>query len=165
MIRLNRVPLRAAVLLLAVALAACSDAPTGAVIAPDHRPAALNTLPAPSPFVSHSGGSPLISWSALSGATSYSVNLVTTIYTANPWQTYVSGDWTLLVGTTTGTSQLDGARSVTYAYTCQQPNDHEFSSTDTYVYQYEVIAHFPTGTSSARVYAPVAPSNYCYVYL
>lgn len=63
-------PTRAAALLL-MALAACSDASAGNAITAADQPAAFNT--APTVTVTNSGGSPLISWGALAGATSYSV--------------------------------------------------------------------------------------------
>jgi hypothetical protein len=153
-----------AALMASGALSACAESPTATITAAE-QPAALNTLPVPSPVVSLSGGSPVISWSALSGATSYSVNLITTVYTINQWQTYWNGEWIVQAGNTTGTSLLDGARTATAAYTCEQPNDYDFSATDMFLYQYELVAHFPTGTSSTRVYAPVAPAQFCYAFI
>jgi hypothetical protein len=152
-----RFPVRAAALaaalLLAGALAACSDAPTAPVATAKSGEPALNTYPAPALSVSNSGGYPLISWSALAGATSYTVELVTTEMETNR-QTAESQSWTYYEtrGTTTGTSFLDG-----YTYTgdsmCSFTN---YPIVTRITYRYRVTATFAGGTSSSLVAAPIS---------
>ena len=144
-----------ATVLLLAALAACSDAPTGATLGAETAGPALTTYPAPTLSVSNSGGYPLISWSALAGATSYSVELVqnrTEIVKAT-FATSTSV-YTYPLGSTTGTSYLDTSNAYTGSSMC--------TSYGTYVtvmnrYTYRVRAHFVDGTSVASIAAPVAP--------
>jgi hypothetical protein len=133
-------------------LAACADAPTGIATAADTAPA-MNVYPAPVLTVTNSGGYPLISWSALAGATSYTVELVNYEMETNR-QTAESNSWTIYStrGTTTGTSFLDG-----YAYTgdsmCSYTN---WPIVTRITYKYRVTATFAGGTSSALVAAPIS---------
>ena len=102
-------PIRAAALLLAAALAACADVPTGAATA-ESGAVALNMYPAPVPSVSNSGGQPLVSWGALAGATSYDVTLaISWTYSDRGTGAYDSGVDTSPVGSTTATSLLHAA--------------------------------------------------------
>lgn len=142
----------AAVLLLAVALAACSDVPTGATAKAD-QPAAFNT--APTVTVTNSGGYPLISWSALAGATSYTVaynEYVTIIY--KPSLNTGSEELDLPLVTTTGTSHLDTGRAYTGDSSCTSYGTYQ---TRMKQFRYRVTANYPTGTATTFVAAPVSP--------
>jgi hypothetical protein len=146
-------PTRAAALLLMAALAACSDAPTGAAFtAPDQPAAAFNT--APTVTVTNSGGYPLISWGAVSGATSYTVSLIT-FYTING--TYQSHGLNPIT-TTTSTSYLDVDNVYTGVYGCNYEPDWG-GDTGGVWYEYTVQANFPQGSSNylySRHYANIA---------
>lgn len=113
----------------------------------------MTVYPQPTLSVSNSGGYPLISWSALAGATSYTVELVTTETETNR-QTAASQSWTYneTRGTTTGTSFLDG-----YAYTgdsmCTFSN---YPIVTRITYRYRVTATFSGGTSFSTVAAPIS---------
>ncbi|HEX2220629.1 MAG TPA: hypothetical protein VHG35_17655 [Gemmatimonadales bacterium] len=138
-------PTRTALLLLVAALAACSDAPTGAAITAPDQPAAFNT--APTVTVTNSGGYPLISWGALAGATSYSV-----VHKAR-WIVLLNGrpyasNSTRSVGSTTGTSLID---SFSYTGVSQCVWEDE-----TVRHEYVVTATFSSGTSTTTVAAPIA---------
>lgn len=143
----------ATVLLLAAAVAACTDAPTASVASADGATAAMN-YPAPSVSVANSSGSPLISWSALTGATGYSVTLVITETETNR-QTAESESWTYEhpVGSTTGTSVLDSGNPYTGVSMCSYNN---YPIVLRYTYRYRVTATFSGGTSFSSVQAPVA---------
>ena len=144
-------PARAAALLLVAALAACADAPTAAVATAE--PASLNTYPAPVPSVSNSGGQPLVSWSALSGATSYDVTLVISwTYSNRGTGEYDSGTYTSAAGSTTGTSLLHAIAYTGVTY-CNTSYGYE---TYRETWRYRVTANFAGGTSTATVLAPVA---------
>lgn len=146
-------PIRAAILLLAGALAACSDAPTAAVIDVADQPAALNT--APTVTVTNSGGYPLISWGALSGVTRYTVEYVrdqTRIIKATFETEQVQ--YVTEIANTTDTSYLDSARAYTGDTQCTSYGTFETRMT---WYRYRVIAYYPTGTASTVVAAPVSP--------
>jgi hypothetical protein len=147
-----RTALRAVALLLAGALAACSDAPTALVTAAD-QPAALNT--APTVTVTNSGGNPLISWSALAGATSYTVaynEYVTIIY--KPSLNTGSEELDLPLTTTTATSYLDTGRTWTGDNSCTAYGTYQ---TRIKQFRYRVTANYPTGTATTFVAAPVSP--------
>ncbi len=141
-------------LLLAGVLAACSDAPTGAIPSAADQPAALNTYPAPVASVSNSGGTPLISWSALVGATSYSVTEVI-IETETNRETAESSQWRYEtpLGSTTGNSYLDTSNTYTGVSLCSYLN---YPIVLRYSYRYEITATFPGGTSKTSIAAPVA---------
>jgi hypothetical protein len=145
--------IRAAILVLAATLAACSDAPTGAVISAADRPAALNT--APTVTVTNSGGYPLLSWSALSGATSYSVVLVETeTQTNRQTAESTSTSWESPLGSTTGTSFLDSAHPYTGGSLCSYT---AYPIVTRVTYRYRVTATYASGTATTSVSAPVAP--------
>jgi hypothetical protein len=149
----HRAALRAAAVLLAAALAACADAPTAAVTTAADSPAALNTAPAVT--VTNSGGNPLLSWSALAGATSYSVVLVETETQTNR-QTAESTQWSweYPLGSTTGTSFLDTSYAYTGTSLCTYTNYPIVTRVN---YRYRVTAVYANGTASSSVFAPVAP--------
>ena len=144
---------RAAVCAAVVLLAACADGPTGTLPGADTATPALNVYPAPVLTVTNSGGYPLISWSGLTGATGYTVELVNYEMETNR-QTAETQSWTLYGtrGTTTGTSFLDS-----YAYTgdsmCSYTN---WPIVTRISYKYRVTATFAGGTSSSLVAAPIS---------
>lgn len=142
-----------AALLLAAALAACADTPTGAVASAADQPAALNT--APTVTVTSSGGNPLLSWSALPGALSYSVVLVENeIQTNRQTAESESWSWEYPLGTTTGTSFLD----TSYPYSGKSMCVYSAYPIVTRVnYRYRVTATYASGSATSTVFAPVAP--------
>lgn len=140
--------LRFAAVLGLVALAAC-DTPTANPITPTGRPAF--NLPVAQMTVTNSGGHPLVSWSPVSGATSYTVRLITyrTVngaYQSRFFQTLTS---------TTSTSFLDTGHTYTGVYQCDTGFEDPDGNVRGFWYEYEVVSNFPTGTSSARHYAPI----------
>jgi hypothetical protein len=147
MISLNRF---VAVLLLAGTLAACSDAPTGAVISAADQPAAFNA--APTVTVTNSSGTPLVNWSAVPNAVSYTVSLIT--YISNTGNGVYQGRYFTTLTSTTGTSYLDTDHSYTGVYECNYPTELE----EPYgiMYEYGVTAHFANGTSLGQRLAPIA---------
>jgi hypothetical protein len=138
---------------LACTLAACADAPTAATVGAEGRPAALNT--APTVTVTNPGGNPLISWSALSGATSYTVaynEYVTVIAKPSLATSTEEYDWTLT--TTTATSYLDTGRTYTGDSFCTAYGTYQ---TRMKQFRYRITANYPTGTATTFVAAPVSP--------
>jgi hypothetical protein len=147
---------RPAACLAVLLLAACADAPTGVVREPGTAGPALTVYPPPSPSVSNSGGTPLVSWSGLTGATSYAVSFVM-IETETNRQTAESQTWTYEypLGSTSGTSYLDTSNTWTGTHMCTYASNGIVTR---YVYRYRVTATFVDGTSTALVNAPV---NWC----
>jgi len=143
-------PARAAALLLMAALAACSDAPTGAAITAPDQSALFNT--APTVTVTNSGGTPLISWGALAGATSYSVGYSAHYTVLFNGKVYGSVS-NYPLGSTSGTSWLDTTNSYTGVTQCISEFPGE---TERMEYRYVVTATFANGTSTTRVAAPIA---------
>lgn len=143
----------AATLLLAGTLAACADTPTAAPITPGDQSPAFNT--APTVTVTNSGGDPLISWGALSGAVGYTVQYVEsrTIIVKATFDTRNEESVTTLVRTT-GTSHLDTPRTYTGDSQCTSYGTFETRMT---WYRYRVTAHYSTGDASTVVAAPVSP--------
>ena len=142
-------PTRAAALLLIAALASCSDAPTGATTTVADQPAAFNT--APTVTVTNSGGTPLISWDALPGATSYSVVFRSLTRTMYDGKVYGSSSSRTL-GSTSGTSWLDTINSYTGVSSCYWEYGTEWEHRSAH---YVVTATFASGTSTTTVHAPV----------
>lgn len=144
---------RAAAVLLVAALAACSDAPTGAAITAADEPAAFNT--APTVTVTNSGGYPLISWGALAGATSYTVvyNRYVTIIQKPSFDTSTE-EYDLTLTTTTATSYLDTGRTYTGDTKCTSYGTYQTRITQ---YRYRVTATYPTGSATSEIAAPVSP--------
>ena len=133
----------AAVLLLAGAMAACAETPTGAALAPPEAPALVLA-------VSNSGGNPLVSWDAVPGATSYTVRFVT-VLVFPPYGTTRRTRTDL--ATTTGTSYLDTSHVYTGDTSCQRSD--EWLGPYTEHYQYVIVSQLASGTSTQTVDAPV----------
>lgn len=150
--------LRVAALLLAGGLAACSDVPTAAV--PSADTAAPSTFAGPSSLtVTNSGGYPLISWSAATGATSYTIRLIT-YNTLNG--TYQNRGFQTLT-TTTATSYLDTGHAWTGESTCSSGYyDDLYGGEPGHWYEYSVQANYSNGSSNpdnARHYAYIAEAG------
>jgi hypothetical protein len=145
----------AASLLLTGVLAACSDAPTGAAITAADPPAALNAVPTVT--VTNSGGYPLITWSGVSGAANYTINLITFYAINGQYQ----GHSPAYLVNTTSTSYLDTDHPWTGTYECVHEEDHA-GDTLTVWYEYEIVTHFSNGTSSVRHFAPIAGPDQCW---
>ncbi|HEX6040299.1 hypothetical protein [Longimicrobium sp.] len=147
MMRLNRA--RAAALMLVAALAACADAPTAAPAIAADQPPSLDVYPAPVVSVTNSGGHPLISWSALTGATRYDVAQLVTGMMDN-FQTMEHRQWTdtIPLYSGTSTSYLDAYSTWTSALMCTATvGDERYR----WYYHYLVTATFANGTSSTQV--------------
>lgn len=146
--------LRVAALLLAGGLAACSDAPTAVAPSAETAAPALTSYPAPSVSVSNSGGTPLVSWNALSGATGYAVSLII-IETQTNRQTAEGTTWTdeYPLGSTSGTSYLDSSNAYSGDHNCLY---QAYPIVTRIMYRYRVTATFSGGTSSTTVNAPIA---------
>jgi hypothetical protein len=148
--------LRIAAVLSLTALAAACDSPTASSAANSRvasKPA--YTLPVAQMSVTNSGGTPLVSWGSVIGATSYTVRLITyrTINGA-----YQSRGFTTLTSTT-GTSYLDTSNTYTGVYQCTYAGEDPYGNVYGFWYEYEVVSVFPTGTSSARYYAPITTES------
>ena len=113
----------------------------------------LYSLPATYPTVTNSGGDPLVSWSALPEATSYTLRRITLRYDDGVYL----GRSIATVATTTATSYLDADRTYTGVSSCERPDRD--GSTLQYFYEYEVLATYPNGTSSGRAAAPITTAN------
>lgn len=152
---MQRIRVRSGIAMLALlALGACDTTRSPTAPGPAATPR-FNTNPAPSPTVTNSGGYPLISWSALAGATSYSVvlrNQRTLIDKATLATQTQDFDYPL--GSTTGTSFLDSAHPYTGKSRCTSYGTYTTVWT---MYTYRVTATFPDGTTTGTVTAPVAP--------
>lgn len=148
-----RLPHAFAALALAVLAAAC-DRP--ATLAETEPGGAARLAEAPVLTVSNSGGYPLISWSALSGATSYSVvyRRTRTVLDKQTLQTE-SETFDSALGRTTGTSFLDAAHAYTGKSNCTSYGTY---ATVFSFHTYRVTASYADGTSATgTVAAPVAP--------
>ena len=148
---MRRISLSSSLTVLAlVALAAC-DAPTTPPLT--RFEGSIRKLETPAVSVTNSGGTPLVSWGALSGATSYTVKLLHTVSVGSRTDGSWSDTYTTLVGTTTSTSILDTASTWTGVSSCfrQWPD----GSTRKDAWRYEVTATFPTGTTRTTAFAPV----------
>lgn len=151
MLRLNLS--RAAVYAAIVLLAACAEAPTGTLAGADTATPALNVYPAPVLTVTNSGGRPLISWSALEGATSYEVGMVVTTTQTNRLNASSTSDTDeFTLGSTTGTSYLDSSNQYLGSSRCVY---REYPIVTRETWEYKVTATFAGGSSSATVDAPV----------
>jgi hypothetical protein len=112
-------------------------------------------IPGPGVWVTDSSGTPLINWTSVPGATSYTVYLMT-FKTVNG--NYTNHWGSVLTTGTTSTSYLDVDRIYTGVNECTQ--DWSWSGeTEGAWYEYAVQAHFPHGSSDlllSRHFAPVA---------
>jgi len=114
----------------------------------------LYPIPAPYPSVSDSNGTPLISWSAVPGATSYTVWLIDYWVRDNiNWEIYDA--WSYEITTTTSTSYLDTGNIYTGMDACN------YQSGPFTIPAYAVQATFPHGTSDIFYYPVVAPIKMC----
>ncbi len=152
---MQRIRVHSGIAVLALlALGACDTTRSPSAPEPAASPR-FNTNPAPSPTVTNSGGYPLISWSALAGATSYSVVLrkqrteIDKATFASQTQNY---DYPL--GSTPGTSFLDTGNPYTGKNTCTSYGTYK---TIFLAYTYRVTATFPDGTTTGTVAAPIGP--------
>ena len=116
----------------------------------------LYPLPIPTVTVTSSGGTPLVGWSALTGASGYTVKELNTVSVRSKVEPSWSDTYTRTVGTTTGTSILDTGATYTGVSSCF--DEFPDNTTRTERWQYEVTAQFPTGTTKRLVAAPV---GYC----
>lgn len=154
---MKRIPVPVLGLALALLAGACTDLPTRATTSADGLSPAFNT--SATVTVTNSGGTPLVSWDAVPGATSYTVRFATTWF----FTIYTRGDGTRRtfrtdLGTTTGTSYLDTSHTYSGDISCTRPAGEPYGPNDTYteIYEYVVISHFPDGTTTTgRAYAPV----------
>jgi hypothetical protein len=138
---------------LALALLAGCDA---AVTVPETQfEGSARRLAAPAVTVTNSGGYPLLSWSAVAGATSYSVVFQKTRTTIDK-ATFAteSQTWDYPLGSTSGTSFLDTSNAYTGKTSCTSYGTY---TTVMLRYRYIVTATSATETASTTVNAPVGP--------
>ena len=110
----------------------------------------LYPLPQASVTVTNSAGSPLVSWGALVGATSYAADLVRSVRTNNRGDGIIDEEYP--VGTTTGTSLLDP----NWSYTGQSSSTTTIGTTTYFLTcRYRVTTTFANGASTVSVPAPV----------
>jgi hypothetical protein len=117
-------------------------------------------IPAPYPSVTNSNGTPLISWSAVPGATSYTVSMIYyEMYDNINWEIYYSSGWE--IATTTDTSYLDTGNGYTGGYECLFYTGGwgpAWGPPRAYFFTYAVQATTPEGTSdisNSQVLAPI----------
>jgi len=112
-------------------------------------------IPGPSGLsITDSNGTPLISWSALSGATGYTVSLIT----FNTHNGSYTNHFVSQITTTTNTSYLDTGNAYTGVYECNWDWGWDGETYGAW-YEYAVQATFPHGTSDvlySRHYANIA---------
>jgi hypothetical protein len=117
-----------------------------------------NTIPGPYPIsITNSNGTPLISWSALSGATSYTVSLIY-LQIQDDINWIVDGYWVSELTTTTSTSYLDTGNVYTGESYCSL---WYYQGPFTF-FVYAVQATFPHGTSDIFYYPVEAPIAQCF---
>jgi hypothetical protein len=111
-------------------------------------------IPAVYPDVTNSSGTPLISWTAVPGATSYTVLLI--YYEINEnWE--VVNSWAWEITTTTSTSYLDTGNAYTGSVEACPTGPW---GTSAFLFAYAVQATFPNGTSdvsNSQIGAPISP--------
>ena len=119
--------------------------------------ATRSRYPIPGPgglSVTNSSGTPLISWNAVAGATSYKVSLIS----FNTQNGSYTNHWVSLIDTTTSTSYLDTGNVFTGVYECNWELGWDNQTYGVW-YEYAVQAVFPHGTSNvlySRHYAYIA---------
>lgn len=138
---------------LGIVVAGCSDNPVaGRAMGSRTDMMEDQYIPAPYPSVTNSNGTPLISWSAVPGTTSYTVSLILyEMYDNINWEIYRSSVFE--IATTTDTSYLDTGNVYTGGYECRvgYPGPFVFAT-------YAVQATSPYGTSdvaNSQVLAPI----------
>jgi hypothetical protein len=124
---------------------------------------AIYPLAGPSSYsVTNSGGYPLISWSAVSGATGYTVSLIT----YNTLNGQYQSRWSSALTTTTSTSYLDTDHAWTGESTCSSGYYDDLYGGETgHWYEYSITVHYSNGSSNpdnARHYAYIADPNNCW---
>jgi hypothetical protein len=122
---------------------------------------AIYPLAGPSSYtVTNSGGYPLISWSAVTGATSYTIKLITYNTIDGQYQNRFFSTLT----TTTSTSYLDTDNPWTGSYQCSSGYyDDLYGGEPGHWYEYSITVNYPNGSSNpdnARHYAYIA-GEYC----
>jgi hypothetical protein len=132
-------------------LAACDSPTANSAVADGHQGQPRLTLPLAALSVTNSGGTPLLSWSPVAGATSYTVRLINYRTVNGAYQRRFFTTF----GNQTTTSYLDSAHTYTGVYQC--PGD-EGPDGNFYGFwlEYQVVALSATDSSSARIYAPIA---------
>jgi hypothetical protein len=124
---------------------------------------AIYPLAGPSSYsVTNSGGYPLISWSAVTGATSYTIKLIT--YNTINGQ-YQNRFFSTLASNITSTSYLDTDHAWTGSYQCSSGYyDDLYGGEPGHWYEYSITVNYPNGSSNpdnARHYAYIA-EEYCW---
>jgi hypothetical protein len=119
-------------------------------------------LAGPSSYsVTNSGGYPLINWSAVTGATSYTITLITYNTIDGQYQNRLFA----FLATTTGTSYLDTDHPWTGSFQCSSGYyDDEYGGERGHWYEYSITVNYPNGSSNpdnARHYAYIA-DEYCW---
>src|SRR5262249_8567961 len=130
--------------------AACDNTPTATTVAREPAAPHFVLLPATGLSVTNSGGSPLVAWTAPAGATSFTVRLISYNTVNGNYQNRFFST----LGSTAGPSFLDPANGYTGSYmkcALEGPDGTLYGGW----YEYEIVSTFPTGTSSARIYAPI----------
>jgi hypothetical protein len=144
---------------LALALLSACDAPT--TISETQFEGSARRLAVPVVTVSSYGSYLMISWGALSGATSYTVSAITHVTQRYYGYETDHSEYLEELGTTPETFVITSARSYTGLTSCTSLTRDRNGYDYVYQYEYEVIAHFPDGTSRGSVFpAPVA-DRYC----
>jgi hypothetical protein len=123
---------------------------------------AIYPLAGPSSYtVTNSGGYPLISWSAVTGATSYTITLITYNTIDGQYQNRFFNT----LATTTGTSYLDTDHPWTGSFQCSSGYyDDLYGGEPGHWYEYSIKVNYPNGSSNpdnARHYAYIA-EEYCW---
>ncbi|HLL48454.1 MAG TPA: hypothetical protein VK399_17260 [Longimicrobiaceae bacterium] len=138
-----------------LALGACDTTRSPTAVEAPAAPR-FNTYPGPTGLtVTNSGGHPLISWNAATGATSYTVQLIT--FFAQNGQ-YLGRSFTF-VANTTGASYLDATQDYTGVYECTAVDGED--KPYNFWYEYSVQAHYPDGSSSVDYSRHFAPIGWC----
>lgn len=143
--------LRAIAVLALFAFGACDTVQTPTAADPTGiRP--LGALAMTSMTVTNSSGHPLVSWSPVPEAVSYTVSLIT--YSSNTGDGTYQNRYFTTLATTAGTSYLDTDNSYTGMYECTYSDP--WGNPRGAAYEYGVTSHFANGTSLSRHYASIA---------